>query len=160
MLMDRKREVKFTSILKNEIIIQEFIEEICDQYNINNTYFGNIIVAVSEAVENAIIHGNKNNPQRYVTVEFHSNQEGLSFKIKDEGNGFDYIKTPDPIDSNYDKKGLFLIKSLSDSVVFSNNGSTIELIFNIASVNKTVVSEREKHLRRYEEKSKTKKTIF
>ena len=160
MLMDRKREVKFTSILKNEIIIQEFIEEICDQFNINNTYFGNIIVAVGEAVENAIIHGNKNNPERNVTVEFHSDQKGLSFKIKDEGDGFDYNETSDPIDSNYDKKGLFLIKSLCDNVAFSDNGRIIELIFNIASVNETVVSEREKHLRTYEEKSKTKKTIF
>jgi serine/threonine-protein kinase RsbW len=65
--------------------IERFIENVCDYYNLNNNYFGNIMVAVNEAVENAIIHGNENNANKTVSLQFELVPSGILFTIEDEG---------------------------------------------------------------------------
>lgn len=133
--------------------VEQFIEEICDQYNIYTTYYGNILVAVTEAVQNAMQHGNAWNKSKKVTIDFSSSESGLMFQISDEGSGFDIYNIPDPTDfqtENIQKgNGLYLIKSLSDEMSFENNGSTVKLLFDIASINQDVYQDRMKHFRSY-----------
>ena len=95
-MISDKLQLIFPSLPENIHQVEKFVEDICDEYNINNTYFGNILVALTEAVENAIVHGNKNNPAKNVEIIFVSKPEGLSFTIKDEGKGFDINQIPDP----------------------------------------------------------------
>ena len=54
----KKHTIKIKSDLQEINEVEKFVEAICDYYNINDSYFGNIIVAITEAVENAILHGN------------------------------------------------------------------------------------------------------
>jgi serine/threonine-protein kinase RsbW len=120
--------------------VEKFVENICDEYNINNTYFGNILVTLTEAFENAMIHGNSNDQSKNVNITFTSKPEGLSFMISDEGNGFDVSQVPDPTDINFNNetnkgRGIFLIKSLADDVKFLDNGKKVEILFKIASIN-------------------------
>ena len=142
-----KKEITFKSIPENINYVEKFIEEICDFYNINNTYFGNITIAVTEAVNNAILHGNKQNPEKFVKLTFQNKPIGLSFLIKDEGNGFDYDCIPNSIDDTnnskkFSGKGFFLIKSLADEILFHNSGSMIEIIFKISSINNEIAIDR------------------
>ncbi|MDT8308842.1 MAG: ATP-binding protein [Bacteroidales bacterium] len=144
--------IAFNANLANIHIVEKFIEEICDTYNIFNNFFGNILIAVSEAVENAIIHGNNNDPETTVTVSFQNKPAGLYFTVSDEGKGFDTNNLPDPTDTNNsgsEGRGLFLIKSLADEVSFDNNGSTVHLLFKIASINHELMIKRKKEISNY-----------
>ncbi len=157
----KKHTIKIKSDLQEINEVEKFVEAICDYYNINDSYFGNIIVAITEAVENAILHGNNNDKTKSVTILFDSSKKGISFTIEDEGNGFDINKIPDPTDAelNPEKKGtgIFLIKTLADEVVFSEKGRKIQLNFNITSINQEVYTSRKKYVDEY---LKTKKKIF
>jgi len=155
--MEKKREIRIKSSIQNEVIIHDFIEQVCDYYNIYNTYFGNIIIAVNEAVNNAIIHGNENNPDKDVTVLFDSSNGLLCFEITDQGAGFDYNNLPDPIETENEKRGLFLISALADNISFKNQGSTIKLEFVISGIDKELHKHRENHLLQYQKSEEKEK---
>jgi len=162
-MFDKLHHLAFSANKNNIHLVERFVEDLCDYYNINNTYFGNILTAVTEAVENAIYHGNKNDSGKKVYLKFEAKSEGFSFKIKDEGQGFIVDSIPDPTDVNADfskteGRGLYIIKSLADEVVFHNNGSCIELIFKIASITKQMSDDRiNTYLSKIKSKQNTKK---
>ena len=157
----KKHTLEIKSDLHEIAEVERFVEDICDYYNLNSSYFGNIIVAVTEAVENAIVHGNHGSKEKHVLIHFDYSQKGIGFIIEDEGTGFDYKSIPDATDvkANPEKKGtgIFLIKTLADEVYFLDNGRKIQLIFNITSINNEVFINRKKHIDEY---FKVKKSIF
>lgn len=153
-MISEKLQLILPSLPESIHKIEKFVEDICDEFNINNTYFGNILVAVTEAFENAAKHGNGNDPARNVQLVFSSGPEGLSFVIKDEGKGFDLNTIPDPTDLNIDAdqikgRGIFLIRNLADEVNFTDNGSRVELVFKISSINHELAVERMNLLKKY-----------
>lgn len=94
-------------------------------------------IAVTELVNNAIHHGNKNDKNKKVFVNIRILQSYLEASIKDEGNGFNPNQIGDPLDpQNLMKesgRGIFLIKRLTDNLDFnfSNNGTEIIITKNI-----------------------------
>jgi len=150
--MRDSQKISINSELKNIHIIEQFVEEICDEYSINNNYFGNIMLVITEAVKNSIIHGNKLDPHKKVRLSFRSKPFGLLFVVEDEGTGFEHTSLPDPTEvEEQDVKGtgLYLIRSLSDEVVFKDNGKTIEISFKIASINYEISIKRVNELNLY-----------
>jgi serine/threonine-protein kinase RsbW len=77
-------------------------------------------VAVRESVINAIKHGNGNDEQKLVHVEFRPVASGISIRVRDEGPGFDPDSIPDPLaPENLLKasgRGIFLIRSFMDEM--------------------------------------------
>lgn len=135
------------SILKPSIVLEStqesinkvtaFIDEIYSvQSDKLKDAYGNIIIAMTEAVNNAITHGNQNIPEKKVAVGYKQTDKSISFTVEDEGNGFDYENVPDPTDpANLEKlngRGIFLMTNLADDVKFHEQGKRIELIFNLA----------------------------
>ncbi|MBS1486079.1 MAG: ATP-binding protein [Bacteroidetes bacterium] len=118
---------------ENIRIIESFIDNAKEKYKLNDDIYGNIMIAVTEAVNNAIRHGNKNDSSKNVTLSLSFEAGLVKFKIKDEGNGFDYHNLPDPTaPENIEKpggRGIFLMKHLSDEVKFWDNGKEVELNF-------------------------------
>jgi serine/threonine-protein kinase RsbW len=119
-------------------IIEKLIETICSTHKLNEDYYGNILVAITEAVNNAIYHGNKEHPGKKVHVAFKTNASSLSFSVKDEGSGFDFNNLPDPTDpANVEKpsgRGIVLMKHLADGVQFSDDGTCVSISFNLTPV--------------------------
>ncbi len=157
-------QLKFKSLPENIYLVEEFVDTICDEFHVSNNYFGNIIVAITEAVENAMIHGNKKNPEKNIFVTFEQKPAVLSFTIEDQGNGFDYNNVTDPTDiskeSNSNKgRGMYLIKSLADKVIFSDNGKKIELLFNISSINNELAINRINQFKKYSEEKQHQKNL-
>lgn len=149
-------KLELKSSLDETVKLIAFVEEISDDYNINNNYFGNVLVALTEAVENAIIHANKLDINKKIIIEFSSSEAGLSFSVIDQGEGFDIEKVPDPTDQKNDEKqgrGIYLIKKLSDSVCYDREKRKIELIFKISSINKELSSRRSNLLKQYEKEN-------
>jgi serine/threonine-protein kinase RsbW len=114
-------------------LVERLVDDVCQIYNVDENSYGNIMIAVTEAVNNAISHGNQNDPSKIVYIGFQSEDKKLTFSIKDEGQGFDYSSLPDPTDpTNIDKisgRGVFLMKNLADKVEFGNNGNEVSLSF-------------------------------
>lgn len=133
MLLANDQKLNISSKVENLTLVQKLIEDVCDQMDLSKDHFGNIAVAVSEAVTNAIQHGNKSDPSKSVDIHFHSEENAVSFLIRDEGNGFDYHNLPDPtLPENLEKpngRGVFLMKNLADTVNFIDSGKCVELKF-------------------------------
>jgi serine/threonine-protein kinase RsbW len=96
-----------------------------------------MLVALTEAVTNCIYHGNKSVAEKKVTIICQHSPHQISFTVSDEGSGFDYYNLPDPTaPENIEKscgRGVFLMKNLTDQLIFSNNGSTVELTFRLVN---------------------------
>jgi serine/threonine-protein kinase RsbW len=117
--------------------VESFVEDILKQNNVSEESYGNILISVIEGVNNAINHGNKADESKEVELSYHisDNKKNIIFKIKDEGNGFDYNNLPDPTEpeniENLGGRGVFLMKQLADMVIFENNGAIVELSFRL-----------------------------
>ncbi|MEX0811079.1 MAG: ATP-binding protein [Chitinophagales bacterium] len=116
-------------------VLESFVDEIRQNFGIKEELFGNILITLTEAVNNSIIHGNKTDESKKVKVSAKSENNTLIIKVSDEGEGFDYNNLPDPTNpENLEKltgRGVFLMNQLSDLMVFSDGGSTVELHFKI-----------------------------
>lgn len=127
--------VKIPSIKENVSVVESFIENVGEKIKIEESIYGNILVSVTEAVNNAIVHGNKEDKTKKVRLGLKKNKKSVRFVVEDEGVGFDYDNLPDPTSpKNLDKvkgRGIFLIKSLSDKTTFKNGGKMIEMLFKL-----------------------------
>ncbi|MCE3229475.1 MAG: ATP-binding protein [Bacteroidetes bacterium] len=134
MVPAKGESLKINSNANNLRLVERLVDDVCQIYNVNEDSYGNILIAVTEAVNNAINHGNKNNPDKIVQIGFESANKQLIFHIKDEGQGFDYQNLPDPTDpDNLEKvhgRGVFLMKHLADKLEFKDNGKEVSLAFN------------------------------
>ncbi|MGB0390513.1 MAG: ATP-binding protein [Salibacteraceae bacterium] len=132
-----KKTVIFSSQIQNLDIAEKFVYTICDFEDIDEKYFGNILIAVTESVTNAIHHGNQQDPDKSVTLKYFRDNKLLGFHIEDEGLGFDHNKLADPtLPENLEKetgRGVFLMKSLADEVVFENEGRVVQLKFSVTN---------------------------
>ena len=120
---------------KNITRVETFVEGLVSKYHISPDVYGNILISLTEAVTNAITHGNLNDTTKRVYVKLKKRKDRIAFLISDEGRGFDFDQLPDPTSpENLLKiggRGVFLMRQLSDDIVFSENGSTVEIRFNI-----------------------------
>jgi len=116
-------------------IIEKVIDDIRTEFDVKEECYGNMLVAVTEAVNNAIQHGNKYDPSKMVNVSYEIDNDRIAFVISDEGTGFDYYNLPDPTaPENLEKptgRGVFLMKHLADQIIFSDQGKVVELYFNM-----------------------------
>lgn len=133
--MNKPFKLKIPSLIENVRIAESFIDQARDEFKFDDDIYGNIMIAVTEAVNNAIIHGNRNDKDKNVHLELDVTDNQISFTIEDEGKGFEYDSLPDPTaPENLDKpggRGIFLIKNLTDEVEFTNEGKAITLRFYI-----------------------------
>ncbi|MFM2285704.1 MAG: hypothetical protein RLZZ543_1201 [Bacteroidota bacterium] len=137
MIITETRSVIFPSLKENVSLVEKFIDEICQFYSIGDENYGNILVAVTEAVSNAIYHGNRLNPDKSVRFFYETKENNLCFTVEDEGNGYNPDTLPDPTDpSNLEVpngRGVFLMRKLTDDIKFLNEGRRVELYFRIAN---------------------------
>ncbi|NMM46997.1 ATP-binding protein [Marinigracilibium pacificum] len=126
-------KIDFPSIQENIRIVESFIDNAKEKYQLTDEIYGNIMVAVTESVNNAIQHGNKNIKDKNVYLSLIFTEGSIQFEVEDEGDGFDYETLPDPTaPENIDKpggRGIFLMKHLSDEVAFEQEGKKVILTF-------------------------------
>ena len=127
--------IEIPSLSENIRMIESFIDNAKEKFNLEDDIYGNIMIAVTEAVNNAIKHGNQNDKHKNVLLKLTLKDDLINFIIKDEGTGFDFENLPDPTSpENLEKpggRGIFLMKHLSDEVAFKEGGRTVELNFYI-----------------------------
>jgi len=134
--MNQPLMLKLSSNPKNVECIEPFVEKLVERYKIGPDKYGNILISLTEAVTNAIKHGNGEDESKTVHVKLAEvDPKTIAFQISDEGPGFDFDSVPDPTSpENLLKiggRGVFLMRQLCDNVLFHDNGSTVEIHFNL-----------------------------
>lgn len=126
-------KISIPSLIENIKIIESFIDNARENFEINDDIYGNIMISVTECISNAIIHGNQSDKNKLVNLELKLEDDLLKFTIEDEGRGFELEALPDPTaPENIEKpggRGIFLIKHLSDEVKFEEGGKKVILSF-------------------------------
>lgn len=129
------KKLVIQSKIENVSLVENLIDEVAIDLSIISDLYGNVLISTIEAVTNAIVHGNNNDPQKNVTIEVIKEDKKLTIIVEDEGNGFDLNKVPDPTKPDYiekpDGRGIFLMKNLTDDMEFEKNGAIVKLIFNM-----------------------------
>lgn len=116
------RQIKFT--LKTSIFeidnLPTYLDQALTGVNISSDKYNNILLAATEAVNNAIIHGNKNDIKKEIGLEFIVTDDFIKIIITDEGEGFDLEKIPDPTLPenllNEHGRGIFIMKHFVDEL--------------------------------------------
>ena len=128
-------KISLASESKSLLVLEEWINKLCDLYQISVEQYGNVLIAITEAVNNAIIHGNKNIANKKTDIEYNIDGQTITFTVFDEGTGFDFNDLPDPTSpENLEKpqgRGIFLMNHLADEVNFIDNGNIVQLKFSI-----------------------------
>ena len=116
-------------------LLENLIEEIADKYKISEDTFANMMTCLSEAAINAIVHGNKLDPDKKVIINADVDGKRIVWTVTDEGDGFDYNNLADPTApeniENLTGRGVFIIKHLADQCIFNSKGNEVELHFKI-----------------------------
>ena len=128
-------KIQIPSLVENIRVVESFIDNSKDTFHIEDDIYGNIMVAVTEAVNNAIRHGNKFDKDKNVYLSLFVEPQALKFEIEDEGVGFNYENLDDPTApenlENPGGRGIFLIRHLADEVEFSKEGRCVLLTFQL-----------------------------
>jgi serine/threonine-protein kinase RsbW len=133
-----RKAITLTSSAESIVDLENYLHEILDEYSLCEAKFPEILISLTEAVNNAIIHGNKYADDKSVRVECVSQGNGIYFKVIDEGKGFDPAAVPDPTSEELIEccggRGVMIIQTLADKADYTNNGNTLELYFNLKNV--------------------------
>ena len=126
-----------TLIIQSEVanisLVERLIDDISAKYQLHDDVYGKILLAVVEGVNNAIVHGNKLDSLKLVSIQYIVNEEFIEFIILDEGPGFDLSTIPDPTKpENLEKthgRGVFLMNHLADEIQFLDGGNKVSMKF-------------------------------
>lgn len=132
---ENKYHLEIESDPNNLITVEEFVNYFAKDIGLKNDQIAALLLAVTEATTNAIIHANKCNVNKTVTVDVTVNSSKLIVKIIDEGAGFDPAKIPDPThpenllkDSG---RGVYLMKIYMDDLKYNVTPTGTETILTL-----------------------------
>ena len=127
--------LQLQSVPESITTLETLIEEIADKYKVSDDVFANMMTCLNEALNNAMLHGNKQDPNKKVIINAEVDGRRITWTITDEGEGFDYVHLADPTaPENLEAlsgRGVFIIKHLADQCVFNAAGNEVELLFKI-----------------------------
>jgi serine/threonine-protein kinase RsbW len=128
--------LQLPSRIESISVVENFIDELSVQYDFKDELYAKVLTCLSEAVNNAIVHGNRESSEKKVYLNPKViGDKRLIFTITDEGEGFDFNKLLDPSEpeniENLTGRGVFLIQKLADQCVFNSKGNELELHFKI-----------------------------
>jgi serine/threonine-protein kinase RsbW len=115
--------------------VEPLVGKVAEKFNLSADQQDNILLSLTEAVVNAIVHGNRGDISKNVRISLRKNKSSLAFRVSDEGKGFDPRQLQDPTAPDRIEecggRGVFLMQQLSDNCRFMNGGRTVEMKWKI-----------------------------
>jgi serine/threonine-protein kinase RsbW len=127
-------EVKLPSELSTVEAIETKAEEFARKAGFDEDTACQIAMITREAAANAVLHGNRKDPNKSVRAKFSLTSEALTIQVADEGSGFDPSAVPDPLSPEGllkpSGRGIFLMRAIMDEVNFRqlSPGTEITLV--------------------------------
>ena len=134
---ENKYHLEVESNAKNLITVEEFVNYFAVDLNINADKIPGLLLAVTEASTNAIIHGNKSDETKLIMIDVTKEDNQLIIRVKDQGKGFDPAKIPDPTETDNllkdSGRGIYLMRVYMDDLKFNvtPEGTETILILNL-----------------------------
>lgn len=134
--MDRTYNLNLSSSFREAEKIPEFVDQIRDECELEEDHSETFKLVLSEAVTNAILHGNKENKKKKVDIRIQVSDEAITADVKDQGEGFNPDESKNPLEEenllDTSGRGIFLIRQFADHVEFSENGTHLHFRVDIA----------------------------
>jgi serine/threonine-protein kinase RsbW len=112
--------------------VEKLSEEVASYANLDESDSDDLGIVTTELVNNAIHHGNHDDPGKKVEIKFTVNSTKIEIRIKDQGNGFDPARLKDPLAPenlmSESGRGIFLIRNLMDTIDFEFSPDGTETI--------------------------------
>jgi serine/threonine-protein kinase RsbW len=128
------QRVEFPSKLSELPAVQQQIIDTCEAHDYPQDAIFAIRLALDEALSNAVRHGNDNDPDKSVKVDFTCDDRELTVVIEDEGHGFKPDALPDPTaEENLNRphgRGVMLMRAYMSDVQFNDRGNRVTLTKN------------------------------
>ena len=127
------KKIRIESTVGSLRVVENAIDETTATIGISQDNYGKILVCAMEAVNNAILHGNKSDPEKIVDIELSVEMNELQIKVTDEGSGFRPEKVPDPTTpeniEELNGRGIYLMSHLADKIEYSKKGNSVTMTF-------------------------------
>jgi len=131
-----KYHLEIESDPRQLITVEEFVNYVAKELNLDEEKLPGVLIAVTEATTNAIIHGNKKDIDKKVSIDIDKIDNALLIKVKDEGKGFDPEEIPDPTTPDNllkdSGRGLYLMKFFCDKINYNFTPEGMETILTIS----------------------------
>jgi serine/threonine-protein kinase RsbW len=129
--LEERIAFKMPSDLRHLDGVLDYLNERMLRLGIVNSDDSEVLIALDEAIVNAIKHGNKSDPRKAVHIVAEFSADGVRFIVADEGAGFELEKVPDPTEPcrllEPSGRGLLLINHIMDEVRFNQCGNRLEM---------------------------------
>ena len=143
-ILKRENEISIPSSLDYLKDVDDFVEERLKKIGLSQSDLADVAISVTEVVTNAVVHGNKNDLEKRVSVTLQIDESEIIVWVKDQGNGFDPDSVPSPVENeNILKKvgrGVFILKSLMDEVEFTfepEGGTLVKIVKHLKPAKKS-----------------------
>lgn len=122
-------------IIKSDISelrnVEKFLFLVFERNHLPQKYFNKVLLCISEAVINAIEHGNKSDREKKVIIHLCCIKKVLLIEIHDQGEGFNYKCLNDPTNENNIRKetgrGIHIMKSIAKSLSYHDHGKILKI---------------------------------
>lgn len=105
------------------------IKELLKTNRLEDRWFG-VELLLREFINNAILHGNRRDPDKSVRIKARVGWRSITISITDQGKGFDWRaqlrKRPQPDDTS--GRGLWIGSEYADRVVYNRAGNRVVLV--------------------------------
>lgn len=134
--MNNTKSMTFPSDVEYLEKIERMSSEIATKAGFDESTVDDLSIALTELVNNAIHHGNKNDSNKKVTVTFTTDESKITISVSDEGGGFSPNKLSDPLHPDNlmadSGRGIYLVRALMDDVDYkiSEKGTEVIIIKN------------------------------
>jgi serine/threonine-protein kinase RsbW len=130
-----QQQLRFTSCPQSVSQVVNYVEHLSKSLRLSADRHFDVVTCVTEAVNNAIVHGNCRDSKKTVKLSVKQEKDVVAFHVTDEGKGFDFRGLPDPTSPECIEKiggrGVFIMRQLAHRLEFRNNGATVEMQFKI-----------------------------
>ena len=113
-------------------VLDAVVSEILREMEFDDEAIEQANLAIIEAGTNAILHGNRCDPNKRVYFQFLVGEDKLTVIVKDEGRGFNPDLVPNPLDLenllSTSGRGIFLMRTFMDEVNYSENGTKVRMV--------------------------------
>lgn len=134
---DTHFELVIESDLSKLSKVERFTEKLANKMNFSEADKDSLAISITEIVNNAISHGNKNDKQKKVYINYDLSPKGMTITVQDEGKGFNLDEVDNPLEpENLLKesgRGIYIVRALVDKVEFEKNniGTLVRMVKNI-----------------------------
>ncbi len=120
-----KHFLEISSDKKNIKVVEDLMLETNKLFGLPEDEYNRLMIAVTEVVMNAIVHGNKGNVYKKVKIYIEHDDKSIKIVVMDEGDGFDIQRLPDPTDVenilDIHGRGVFIARAMVDEFFYQHH---------------------------------------